>query len=84
MLPPIHYVSAAEALAVIQSGHRVFVHGSAQTPSFLMRELAAQKDRLQDVELVDLFHRGLRNAAAQRLGADFVVQALAAQCGELL
>lgn len=54
MLPPIHYVSAADALAVIQSGHRVFVHGSAQTPSFLMRELAAQKHRLRDVELVNI------------------------------
>lgn len=47
-----HYVSTAEALQHIQSGHRVFVHGSAVTPTSMMRELAAQKDRLRDVELV--------------------------------
>lgn len=52
MLQPIHYVPAEEALQVIQSGHRVFIHGSAQTPLYLMRQLALQKDRLRNVELV--------------------------------
>ena len=52
MLLPIHYISAAEALGVIKSGNRVFVHGSAQTPLHLLRELAKQKDRLRNVELV--------------------------------
>jgi acyl-CoA hydrolase len=52
MLLPIHYISAGEALGVIKSGNRVFVHGSAQTPLHLLRELAKQKDRLRNVELV--------------------------------
>jgi acyl-CoA hydrolase len=52
MLLPITYKSAEEALRVIKSENRVFLHGSAQTPTFLMRELAKQKDRLRDVELV--------------------------------
>lgn len=47
-----HYVSAEEALRHVQSGHRVFVHGSAVTPTNMMRALAEQKDRLRDVELV--------------------------------
>lgn len=54
MRPPIQYVSAEEALSIIQSGNRVFVHGSAQTPSHMMHELAKQKDRLRDVELVNI------------------------------
>ena len=49
---PIHYKSAEEALGIIQSGDRVFVHGSAQTPTCLLRELAKQAPRLNDVELV--------------------------------
>jgi acyl-CoA hydrolase len=49
----IHYVSPAEALSVVQSGNRIFVHGSAQTPSFLMKHLALEAPRLQDVEIVN-------------------------------
>lgn len=54
MRPPIEYVSPAEALSVIQSGNRVFIHGSAQTPSYMMKHLALQKDRLRSVELVNI------------------------------
>ncbi len=52
MLLPSRFITAGEALRVIESGNRVFVHGSAQTPLFLLHELARQKDRLQQVELV--------------------------------
>ncbi|ULQ51853.1 acetyl-CoA hydrolase/transferase family protein [Flavihumibacter fluvii] len=54
MRPPIHYSSPEEALSVVQSGHRVFIHGSAQTPSFMMKHLAAQAHRLRNVELVNI------------------------------
>lgn len=49
---PVVYKSAEEALSIIQSGNRVFVQGSAQTPTCLLRELAKQAPRLNDVELV--------------------------------
>jgi acyl-CoA hydrolase len=49
--PPV-YKSAAQALSVIESNCRVFVHGSAQTPLYLLRELAKQSNRLTNVELV--------------------------------
>jgi acyl-CoA hydrolase len=58
MLPPVNYQSADEALSVIQSGHRVYVQGSAQTPLYLLKELAKQKDRLQNVELVFITVQG--------------------------
>jgi acyl-CoA hydrolase len=54
MKPEIKYVSAEDALSVIQSGNRVFLHGSAQTPVYLVNELAKQAYRLQDVELVSI------------------------------
>lgn len=54
MRPPILYSSPKEALAVIASGHRVFIHGSAQTPSFMMKHLAAEAHRLRNVELVNI------------------------------
>jgi acyl-CoA hydrolase len=47
-------VSAQEALQIIQSGQRVFVHGSACTPVYLLQQLAEQTHRLHDVELVNI------------------------------
>jgi acyl-CoA hydrolase len=58
MLPELNYVTAESALQVIQSGDRVYIHGSAQTPLYLLSELAKQKDRLQDVELVFITVQG--------------------------
>lgn len=58
MLPNIVYTEAATALQDVQSGHRVYVHGSAQTPLHLLAELAKQKDRLRDVELVFITVQG--------------------------
>jgi acyl-CoA hydrolase len=49
---PINYLSAEQAISVIQSGQRVFIHGSAQTPVHLLKELANQAERLQDVEVI--------------------------------
>jgi len=52
MKVPVNYQSAEEALSIIQSGDRVFIQGSAQTPTCLLRALAKQAHRLNDVELV--------------------------------
>ncbi|MCX6316270.1 MAG: 4-hydroxybutyrate CoA-transferase [Bacteroidetes bacterium] len=54
----IEYQSAADALSVIQSGHRVFVQGSAQTPLFLLRQLAKRAPELRDVELTFITVQG--------------------------
>ena len=58
MYKEITYQSAAEALSVIRSNQRVFVHGSAQTPLCLLRELAKQAPRLQNVELTFITVQG--------------------------
>ena len=59
MRMPISFISAAEALEIIKSGDRLFIHGSAQTPTNMLRELSLQAERLRDVELVALFIRPL-------------------------
>ncbi len=55
---PFTYKTAEEVLSVIQSGNRVFVQGSAQTPLYLLRELGKQAPRLQDVELTFITVQG--------------------------
>jgi acyl-CoA hydrolase len=58
MKVPVQYKSAEEALSVIRSGQRVFVHGSAQTPLFLLRELGKLAPSLRGVELTFITVQG--------------------------
>ncbi len=58
MIHSFTYVTAAEALQVIQSNQRIFVQGSACTPLHLLRELALQKDRLSNVEMISITLQG--------------------------
>ncbi len=53
-----HYVSAEEALSIVQSNQRIFLHGSACTPNFLISELAKQSHRLKNVEIVSITLQG--------------------------
>lgn len=53
------YTSAEEALQLIQSNQRVFLHGSAATPRYLIQKLIEQKDRLQQVELISITQQGI-------------------------
>jgi acyl-CoA hydrolase len=52
MKNPITYDTAAEAVSIIKPGDRVYVHGSAQTPTYLLKAVAAQANRLKDIEFV--------------------------------
>ncbi len=54
MKADIKYSTPAEALSVIKSGDRVFIQGSAQTPVYLVNELAKEKERLSQVEIVSI------------------------------
>ena len=54
MKVPVNYVSPKEALSIIQSNQRVFIHGSAHTPTFLLEHLAEEAYRLQNVEIVSI------------------------------
>ncbi len=58
MIHPYNYVPAADALSIIQSGQRVFIHGGVCTPIYLLKELAKESDRLKDVELVSISLKG--------------------------
>ncbi len=53
-----NYVSAAEAISLINSGDRIFFHGSACTPNYLIEELAQHAHRLRDVEIVSITVQG--------------------------
>ncbi|HAA12367.1 MAG TPA: 4-hydroxybutyrate CoA-transferase [Cytophagales bacterium] len=52
------YVSPGEAVQVVRSGHRVFLHTAAATPSALVQALADRYQELSDVELVSAHTEG--------------------------
>ncbi|MBC7905007.1 MAG: acetyl-CoA hydrolase/transferase family protein [Gemmatimonadaceae bacterium] len=58
MLKKQEYVSHSEALACVESGNRVFIHGSAATPVKMVKTLLSMHDRLRDVELVSITNLG--------------------------
>ncbi len=66
-------VSAADAIANIRSGHRVYVHGAAATPELLVDELVRQAPRLRDVELIHLHTFGNARYAAPEFEGTFRV-----------
>lgn len=51
-------VSAAEAVNVIKSGDRVFIHGIAAAPSHLIEAMTARAGELRNVEIVHLHTEG--------------------------
>jgi acyl-CoA hydrolase len=47
-------MSAADAAKIIRSGNRVFIHGSAATPLYILEALQKRYQELRDVELISI------------------------------
>jgi acyl-CoA hydrolase len=71
-----NYCSAREALNLIRSGNRVFVHGSAATPTFLLDELADMKEQFSNVEIVAITLFGTIKFAAPEYENNFHINSL--------
>jgi acyl-CoA hydrolase len=52
------YVSAAEAVSLVRSGDRVFIHTAAAAPVLLVEALAARASELSNVETISLHTEG--------------------------
>jgi acyl-CoA hydrolase len=72
----LKYTTAEDALSVIKSGDRVFVHGSAATPQYLMRKLAERADELRNVELVSISTFGDMPCAEEKCSDAFYINSL--------
>lgn len=69
-------VSAAEAVNVVRSGDRVFIHSVAAAPQALIAALTARAAELRDVEIVQLHTEGPAPYAAPEMAGSFRVNAL--------
>lgn len=70
------YRTAAEAVQVIRSGQRVFVHGSAATPLHLVRAMLKRHAELEDVELVSITTLGDLDLMREEYRNSFFVNSL--------
>ncbi len=50
----INYISAEEAVSIVKTGDRVFIHGSAATPVPLVKALQQRYNEIHHVELVSI------------------------------
>lgn len=73
--PMTKYTTADDALKVVKSGDRVFIHSVAAAPGVLIRALTDRKDELRNVELVHLHTEGEAPYATPELSESFRVNA---------
>lgn len=72
----INYQSADEAVKVIKSGTRIFVHGSAATPLHLLKALISRRHELETVEIVSISTLGDGLFDEPDLGKSFFINSL--------
>jgi len=72
----IKYSTAQEALKVIQSNQRVFIHGSAATPTYLVKELTKRATEVNNVELVCISVLGEFPPAKPEFAESFFINSL--------
>jgi acyl-CoA hydrolase len=71
----MNFVTAAEALNIVKSGHRVFIHGGAATPERLVNALTDRHAELKDVEITHLHTEGEARYARPEYAGAFRINA---------
>ncbi len=72
----MQYTTAEEAVKLIQSGDRVFIHGSAATPLTLLKALAENSDHLRNVEMLAISTLGQLDIARPEFQERFYFNSL--------
>ena len=71
-----NYISAEEAVSVIKSGNKVFVHGGAATPHYLLEKMVERATELRDVELISISSQGAALYADVKYKDNFYINSL--------
>ena len=70
------YITGEEAVSIVQPGQRVFVHGGAATPRFLLEKLAERASSLWNVEIVSISLQGDAVIADKKYKDSFRINSL--------
>ena len=72
----IQYISGEEAVKVIRSNDKVFVHGGAATPNYLLRKMVDRAPELKDVEIISMSTYGEALYAEEKYKENFFSNSL--------
>ena len=72
----MNYMTGEEAVSIIKPGQRVFVHGGAATPHFLLTKLAERASTLWNVEIVSISLQGDMQIADKKYKDNFRINSL--------
>ena len=72
----MNYISAEAALQAVKPNQRVFVHGGAATPHFLLKKLAERAQELWNVEIVSISLQGDAVIADKKYRDNFRINSL--------
>lgn len=72
----LQFVSAEEALGVVKSGQRIFIHSVFAAPSVLVQALANRSNELKDIEIVHIHTEGEAPYAVSGMEDSFRTNAL--------
>src|SRR5690349_13118395 len=72
----MNYITGDEAVKLIKPGQRVFVHGGAATPHFLLKKLAERSEELWNVEIVSISLQGDAVIADKKYKDSFRINSL--------
>jgi len=72
----MNYITGEEAVSIIKPEQRVFVHGGAATPHFLLKKLAARASTLWNVEIVSISLQGDAVIADKKYRENFRINSL--------
>lgn len=67
------FVSATEAVKIIKSGDKIFIHSAAATPVILVEALTARANDLTDVELLSIHTEGPVPYADEKYKENFII-----------
>lgn len=70
------YISGEEAIKIISSNDKVFVHGGAATPHFLLKKMVERADELRNVELISISTQGEALFAEKKYHESFIINSL--------
>src|SRR5688500_946651 len=70
------YITGEEAVSIVKPGQRIFVHGGAATPRFLLKKLAERAPQLWNVEVVSISLQGDAVIADKKFNDNFRINSL--------
>lgn len=71
-----NYISGEEAVKIIKSNDKVFVHGGAATPHLLLEKMVERANELKNVELISISSQGVALFADEKYKDSFRINSL--------